>query len=245
VILKEEKIGNTSNKTEWCAMNILELFAGSRSFGKIAEKYGHNVLSVDYEHFDKINIVKDIEFLSPSDIPFIPDVVWASPDCTTYSISAISHHRKGVRPISEYAMKCDRVNQHFLNLIAQWREQNPSLLFWIENPRGMLRKMAWMRKFHRYTVWYCQYGDVRAKPTDIWTNSGNWKPRKECFNNNRFCHHELAPRGSKTGTQGLKDSYNRSKIPEDLVVEIIESFTKEKPMIQTDIKREPLFESLA
>lgn len=30
--------------------------------------------------------------------------------------------------------------------------------------------MEWMRSLPRYTVTYCQYGDNRMKPTDIWTN---------------------------------------------------------------------------
>ena len=46
----------------------------------------------------------------------------------------------------------------------------------------MLRNMEWMQEFERYTVWYCKYGDDRAKPTDIWTNSKTWKPRPMCKN---------------------------------------------------------------
>ena len=36
-------------------INLLELFAGSRSIGNIAEKKGINVFSVDWEKFDKID----------------------------------------------------------------------------------------------------------------------------------------------------------------------------------------------
>jgi hypothetical protein len=49
----------------------------------------------------------------------------------------------------------------------------------------------------------------------------------ECHNGNKNCHHESAPRGSKTGTQGKKDSYNRSKIPEQLALEILKSCQNE------------------
>ena len=76
-------------------MNILELFAGSRSIGKVADKIGHNVFSVDINNFEGINLVKDIEFLEIEDIPFIPDMIIAGTPCTTYSIAAISHHRAG------------------------------------------------------------------------------------------------------------------------------------------------------
>jgi site-specific DNA-cytosine methylase len=204
-------------------MKVLELFAGSRSIGKTAESLGMEVFSVDWEQYEGINLSKDIGKLTLSDVPFIPDVIWASPDCTTYTIAAISHHRNGTEPKSEYAIKCDGVNQHFISLIKEWLMINPNMVFFIENPRGMLRKMPWMQEFTRHTIWYCKYGDERAKPTDIWTNSKTWIPRPLCKNGNKECHHQPAPRGSKTGTQGRKGSYERSKIPEQLCLEVLES----------------------
>ena len=154
-------------------------------------------------------------------IPFVPDYIHWSPDCTTYTIAAISKHRNGTEPKSDYAKKCDRVNQHVIELQNYWLSINPNMKFTIENPRGMLRKMPWMQQFKKYTVWYCQYGDDRAKPTDIWTNIDSWNPRPPCHNGNKNCHHQPAPRGSRTGTQGKKGSYDRSIIPEQLCTEII------------------------
>ena len=203
---------------------VLELFAGSRSIGMAAESLGMQVFSVDWERYDGINLAIDIENLKISDIPFIPDAVWASPDCTTYTIAAVSHHRTdSIVPKSDYAKKCDKVNQHFISLIKMWLDINPNMVFFIENPRGMLRKMPFMQEFKRHTIWYCQYGDDRAKPTDIWTNSESWAPRAQCHNGNKNCHHQSAPRGSKTGTQGRKGHYERSKIPEQLCIEILNS----------------------
>lgn len=202
---------------------VLELFAGSRSIGKAAQDMGIKVFSVDWEKYDGINLCIDIQQLQINDIPFIPNMVWASPDCTTYTIAAISTHRNGIEPKTEYAKKCDAVNAHFISLIRQWILINPEMVFFIENPRGMLRKMPFMREFKRHTIWYCQYGDERAKPTDIFTNSKSWQPRPKCWNNNSSCHHQAAPRGSKTGTQGRKGSYERSKIPTELCEEILQS----------------------
>ena len=199
----------------------VEFFAGSRSIGKVAESLGMKVFSVDWKPFENIDYVGDVEFMSIEDVPFIPDWGWFSPDCTTYSMAAISVHRKGVEPLTEYAIKCDRVNQHFISMIDEWLKVNPNFLFYIENPRGMLRKMPFMQRFKRHTVWYCQYGDNRAKPTDIWTNNENWIPRPACKNGNPDCHHERAPRGSRTGTQGKKGSYDRSIIPHELCLEVM------------------------
>ena len=204
-------------------MNVLELFAGSRCIGNAAESLGMKVFSVDWSNYDKIDLQIDIEQLKLCDVPFIPNIVWASPDCTTYTIAAISKHRNGTIPKSEYAEKCDNVNKHFITLINMWLKINPQLVFFIENPRGMLRKMPFMQEFKRHTIWYCQYGDDRAKPTDIWTNSKDWQPRPICHNGNKNCHHQPAPRGSKTGTQGRKGSYERSIIPRQLCLEVLSS----------------------
>ncbi len=213
-------------------IRVLELFAGSRSVGKVAESMGMEVFSVDWTDYEGIDLQMDVEKMEISDVPFIPDVVWASPDCSTYSIAACSTHRNKDRTgKTEYARKCDAVNRHFLWLIVDWWTMNPDLVFFIENPRGILRHMPFMQGLKRHTVWYCQYGDSRAKPTDIWTNSTTWEPRPMCRNYkydkegniiDKHCHHESARRGAKTGTQGKKGSYERSVIPEELCKEILD-----------------------
>jgi site-specific DNA-cytosine methylase len=206
------------------SIKIVEFFAGSRSIGNVADKLGYQVFSIDWKPYDKIDLVGDVQDIVTQDVPFVPDAVWGSPDCTTYSIAACSTHRNNsIEPKSDYAKKCDLVNKHFISLIKEWLTVNPNLVFFIENPRGMLRKMPWMQEFKRHTIWYCQYGDNRAKPTDIWTNSKTWIPRPICHNGNKNCHHEAAPRGSKTGTQGRKGSYQRSMIPKELCYEILQS----------------------
>ena len=205
-------------------MKVLELFAGTRSIGKAFEEKGHEVFSVEWDRsFENIDLYKDIYELSAKEILNKfgkPDVIWASPDCSSYSIAAISRHRKreengNLAPVSEYAKFCDRVNQHTLNLIMTL---SPKYWF-IENPRGGMRKMDFMHGLPRYAVTYCQYGDTRMKPTDIWTNhpDPNFKP--VCKNGDP-CH-EKAPRGSITGTQGLKGSKERSVIPVELCRHIV------------------------
>ena len=87
--------------------NLLELFAGSRSIGNIAENLGINVFSVDWIAYEKINLVIDIGKLTIKDIPFIPNVIWCSPDCSTYSVAGLQYHRNGIKPISDYAKQCD------------------------------------------------------------------------------------------------------------------------------------------
>ena len=206
-------------------MKFLELFAGTRSIGKAAESHGHEVYSVEWDKsFDNIDLYADISTLTADQILKEfgrPDVIWASPDCATFSVAAISKHRRknpetgSLDPISDYAKFCDQVDQHVLELI---RELNPRYWF-IENPRGGMRKMAWMQGLPRYTVTYCQYGEKRMKPTDIWTNHPDPKFKPACKNGDP-CH-ESAPRGSQTGTQGMKSAREKATIPVALCEHIV------------------------
>lgn len=206
-------------------MIVLELFAGTRSISKAFEKRGHKAFSIEWsKDFENISLYADIGTVTAKDIiklcGGVPDVIWASPDCTTYSIAAISHHRKqeeggNLAPVSEYAKFCDIVNKHVLDLI---QELKPKVYF-IENPRGGMRKMDFMKGLYRYTVTYCQYGDKRMKPTDIWTNHPNPQFLPPCHNGDS-CH-EAAPRGAKTGTQGLKGSKERAVIPAGLCDHVV------------------------
>ncbi|MGM9683152.1 MAG: DNA cytosine methyltransferase [Eubacteriales bacterium] len=226
-------------------MKILELFAGTRSIGKAFEERGHEVYSVEWDkNFDNIDLYADIGELSSDEIIQKfgrPDVIWASPDCATFSVAAISHHRRKdhdtgeLVAVSDYAKFCDRVDKHVLQLIS---ELSPKLFF-IENPRGGMRKMTWMQGIPRYTVTYCQYGDRRMKPTDIWTNHPSPRFKPPCKNGSP-CH-ERAPRSATLrkmrelgidvdvgGTQyGMTGSKERSVIPEELcrhIVDICEEF---------------------
>ena len=203
-------------------MKILELFSGFQSIGTVFRENGWDVYSVEKDPYfaDITTFVGDVMDITSGKILKEfgqPDVIWASPDCSSYSIAAISHHRTreesgNLAPKSDYAKISDMANKHVLDLI---QELKPKYYF-IENPRGGMRKCDFMKGLYRYTVWYCTYGDIRAKPTDIWTNHPNPRFKPSCHNGNKDCHHQPAPRGAKTGTQGLKGSKERSRIPREL-----------------------------
>lgn len=210
-------------------MKVLELFAGSRSFSKVAEEMGMETFTTDYKDFDKIDYVCDIMDFDVSRVPFRPDIIWASPPCTYFSVASIGHHwHKDHTPKTDQAKLGVQIVQKTLDIIDMFQPKH----FFIENPRGKLRKLDVVKGIPRTTVCYCQYGDTRLKPTDIWTdnladwfNEKGWKPRAMCNyrQKNCNCHHEKAPRGSKTGTQGLKGNYERSVVPYELCKEILKS----------------------
>jgi site-specific DNA-cytosine methylase len=202
-------------------MKILELFAGSKSVGNIAESLGMEVFSSDINSFKDIHYSINILDFDVKKIPFKPDIIWASPPCTGFSVASLGHHWTGGKcayiPKTETAKLGIKLVLKTIEIIEHF---NPKYWF-IENPRGVLRKMPFMNNYKRNTVTYCQYGDERMKPTDIWTNSNLWIPRKMCKNGEK-CHIS-APRGSRTGTQGRSNAYERSKIPNELCLEILKS----------------------
>jgi hypothetical protein len=223
-------------------MKVLELFAGSRSFSKVAEEMGMETFTTDYKAFDKIDLVIDIleldndllmEKLFEKGIDKV-DCVWASPPCTYFSVASIGHHwNKDHTPKTPEAMLGVKIVQKTLDILDFLKPD----FFFIENPRGKLRKLEVVKGIPRTTVCYCKYGEDRMKPTDIWSNFifeentllnqdnrlQGWKPREMCFNGNKNCHHQPAPRGSQTGTQGLKGNYLRSIVPHELCKEILKS----------------------
>jgi hypothetical protein len=207
-------------------MNVLELFAGSRSVGKQAEKLGMNVFSSDLIEFEGINYPVSILDFDVSKVPFQPDIIWASPPCTSFSVASIGHHWTGGK--GAYIPKTDgaRLGLELVKKTIEIINHFQPTYWFMENPRGVLRKLPVVQGLKKNTVTYCQYGDERMKPTDIWTNSDVWIPRPMCKNGDP-CH-VAAPRGSRTGTQGRSNAYERSKIPDELCNEILTSCIKGK-----------------
>ncbi len=204
-------------------MKTIELFSGTKSFSKVMELHGHDTFTIDNEFMLFPDLVTNI--LTLVDDSFPPcDVIWASPPCQGFSVAAIGKNwdggPKGYIPKSESAKLGIALVK---KTIAIMGASKPKWWF-IENPRGLLRKMFFMDGLTRHTITYCQYGDDRMKPTDIWTNATWWKPKPPCKNGMK-CH-VSAPRGSKTGTQGIKGARDRGKIPSQLFEEILNQMPK-------------------
>lgn len=210
-------------------MKVLELFAGSRSIGKVAESRGHETFSSDFCDFPGIDYVADILEFDLNRVQFVPDMVWCSPPCTYFSVASIGKHwNEDHTPKTPEAVLGVMIVEKTLSIIEHFRAINPNLIWYMENPRGKLRKLDMVLDLPiRNTVTYCQYetdkpvNDRRMKPTDIWTNNPLWMPKTIC-KNGAPCH-VSAPRGSSTGTQGIKGNYLRSVIPEALCVEVMDA----------------------
>jgi len=219
-------------------MKTIELFAGTGSFSNVMKAHGHPIFQVEkVPHRDNlVDLPVDVRTLSGADLPENCEMLWASPPCTGFSVASIGkmwkkpEDPKGIAtPKHDTARLGLELMRHTIKLIT---ETQPKWWF-IENPRGMMRKVfdshaleLGLTGYVRHTVTYCQYGDTRMKPTDIWTNAHWWQPRPPCKNGDP-CH-EAAPRGSRTGTQGVVGKANRSRIPADIFEQILNQQPKLK-----------------
>ena len=219
-------------------MKTLELFCGTKSFSKVMEKHGHKTFTIDIESRFSPDLCIDILKLKRDMLPRENfDIVWASPPCTTFSVASIRHYWKNGKPKNKKTLEGIKIVKKTIAMIKLLKPK----YFFIENPRGMLRKQDFMKQFPRQTITYCKYGLHYQKATDIWTNCKEWKPRLPCSNGDP-CH-VRSPRGSKTGVQGLiparrsamhpdwaycidrkgGSAVMRAIIPESLFEEILES----------------------
>lgn len=204
-------------------MRVLDLFAGTGSATKAFEDAGHEVIKVEldesFEAHERDVLAMTSDYLLEKYGYF--DFVWASPPCQKFSIAAVHHYWTGGRgnavPKRPEVYEAIDLIKHTIKLI---QDLNPKAWI-IENPRGMLRKQDFMLELPRNTITYCQYGDTRMKPTDVWGVVPNWIPRPMC-KNGMPCH-ESSPAGTNAGGTGkLKNAKLRSMIPYELGKEICE-----------------------
>jgi hypothetical protein len=209
---------------------IFDLFSGTGSATQAFKEAQQKVYTFELDTYFAADENVDVFDLTVDYLREVygqPDFVWASPPCTAFSVASMGHHWQsgGLNPVpkTQAAIESQELVAHTRKLLEGL---NPQFGFLLENPRGMLRKLPVVKDLQRQSVTYCQYGDTRMKPTDLWGTVPNWTPRPMC-KNGAPCH-EAAPRGSKTGTQGLKGSKERSRVPYALGVELLQAMMGEK-----------------
>lgn len=199
-------------------MNVLDLFAGLRGWSDSFKARGHNTYTVELAPRFEADFRDVLEFRPARDLPWKPDIILASPPCTSFSMMSVgTHWTHDGEPKSDTARMGKRLVERTLEIIAECEPR----WFVIENPRARLRSLPFLTHLERRTVSYCQLGEKRMKPTDLW---GGFPP---CLTLPALCKngapcHIPAPRGSRTGTQGM-NRVECAKIPRALSLLVCEA----------------------
>jgi site-specific DNA-cytosine methylase len=157
-------------------MNCLELFSGTHSVGKVLERLGHKVVSLDLKGATiNVDILKwDYKVYPPNHF----DYIHASPPCDTFSIcrrSWIGRQLKahGNTIITKEILDNDErtIGLVILNKTLEIIDYFKPKFYTIENPKsGNMKK--YITTIPYSDVEYCAYGFPNKKPTRIWNNFG-------------------------------------------------------------------------
>ena len=193
-------------------MNVLELFSGTKSVGKICDELGWESISVDMilPATHQCDIM-DFDYKQYPKDTF--DIIWASPPCTEYS--AMNYCRPEKIPDIQGANKIVLKTLEIINYF------NPKY-YLIENPQtGTLKNQDFMKEINYYDVDYCKYNHPIRKRTRIWTNLIGFKPqicKKDCDSL------LLTPHGgkkhlsfSRLNIKGVNRLHLRYQIPPELI----------------------------
>ena len=208
---------------------LLELFCGTKSVGTVFKQAGYDVVSLDYNK--KFNATHTEDILTWDYRIYPPDyfdVIWASPDCTTWSVATGGKYRLKT---SIYGLNNERQekatlgNNMVLRVIEILKYFKAGSWF-IENPRGLMiyfpPLIDFMKEHGNNTlVYYANYNNWGfPKPTHIWSNLPLWE--KETIPIMPEDSYDTVTTKSKRIRRVYKayfkgNSEERSKIPPDLI----------------------------
>ena len=165
-------------------MNILELFSGTGSIGKICKELDWNCLSIDRDLPADINIdILEWDYKQYPNDSF--DIVWASPPCAVWS--KLQDCWLGRKKKDGIIFTKEILNENIelygkplvdrtLEIIEYFKQGNPNLIYFIENPATS--KMKDYIKMDSVVVSYCKYADWGyRKNTRIWSNVKGFTPK--------------------------------------------------------------------
>jgi len=204
-------------------MNILELFSGTHSIGKVFESKGHNVISVDLDN--KFNPTHNVNILDFDYKQYPKDYftyIHSSPPCILFSQNQVSwygrtkKHNITNEPViwnrkvhEECMIVSDRLVERTLEIIEYFKPK----YFTIENPHhnnwNCIKYRPYMIPIPYSIVDYCMYDYSVKKPTIIYNNFNLvLRTCDKSHNHIKWCDFS-------------KNIYDRYVIPQKLCEEII------------------------
>jgi len=177
-------------------MKLLNLFSGTGSVSRPWREAGHEVIDLDVDPTFQPEICDDILQFSYCNLPWVPDVIWASPPCTEYSLAKTRGPPRNFKLADSLVAKALEIIDYFL-------KQNPKLIWFLENGDSTL---LWKREVAKdltdyVRLDYCQYGTLYRKRTRIAHSPGLiWTPRPLC--DPKTCHACADGKHMKSAQQG-------------------------------------------
>ena len=107
-------------------------------------------MSIDSSESSSATLKEDILKIDPENLDFVPDCIWASPPCETYSNLSGGAHRSCATGEFEKSEEARLQNYFFQRMseIMHWaKKKHPHLIVVIENPVGSLKYMPLMKEF--------------------------------------------------------------------------------------------------
>ncbi len=210
---------------------LVELFAGSGRISELARLRGIKTLTLDFnkklapDWTIDVNKLAAQEFLNKLECSLVWSkadirIFWASVPCQSFTKLMIGENWNHVllkKNIIRYTPKTKKATMglELLNKAIELKNICKPTFYFFENPVGVMRHLSQIRTFAiRKTVSYLDYGFDYLKPTDIFTNNWDFKPLEIRWNKMKK---------GKIKISNLKNNYERSLIPDDLINLILDS----------------------
>lgn len=209
---------------------MLELFCGTKSVGDVFKSAGYDVISLDYNK--KFNATHTEDILNWNYKQYPPGyfhVIWASPDCTTWTLATGGKYRTKASIYglnNQYQAQASLGNEMVLRVMEIITYFQPKAWF-MENPKGLLKYFPPLIQYidevgaNMNLVYYGNYNWGFPKATNIWSNLPLWEDEKAPVM--PADTYEIKYRKSKQCNKRSYYAYSnctaesRSKIPPDLI----------------------------
>ena len=183
-------------------MNVLELFSGTHSIGKVLKKEGYNIISLDRDiggecplnsgydnssnHIQEDILKWDYKIYPPGHFKLItasPVCLWWSSLRNTWIGRKMKSHGETIITKEILENDINIYGKPMIDKVIEIIEYFQPTYWWIENPSTGKMKHYIEEKYPEYNVFfdfdYCKYSDFGYKKASrFWTNIPNINPLK-------------------------------------------------------------------
>ena len=163
-------------------MKVLVLFSGTKSIEKSIDRHNEKsdkkieYRSLDFDkHFNPYYCMDIMKFDYQRELSeWIPDYIHASPICKEFTMIKNNTNHKRDLELGISLVK------RSLEIIEYVKSINVDMVFTMENPKGLMRKLDIMKPYNILLTSYCKYGFNYRKDTNFWYGGFNLKLLPPC-----------------------------------------------------------------